>query len=76
MLEDAEASSGCPSGKCNVKVKKGLEHREHYTDSSTGVDPSLTDNLSTIKAIRIDLESNPGRRTKKLITNLLSDGTN
>ena len=76
MFEDSEASSDCPFGKCNVKGKTSVAHWENYTDSSTGINPSLTDNLSTTEATRTDLESNPGLRVKKPITNLLSDGTN
>jgi len=76
MFEDSEASSGFPSGKCNVKRKTSVEHWENYTDSSTGIRHSLTDNFSTIEATRTDLVSNPSLRVKKSITNLLSDGTN
>jgi hypothetical protein len=76
MSEDSATWSVCPSGNCDVKTQTGVEHWENYTDSSTGINPSITDSLCTTKATRTDLDSNPGFRAKKPITNLLSDGTN
>jgi len=50
MFEDSEASSLCPSGNCSVQMKTSVQHWENYTDSSIGINPSLTDNLSTTKS--------------------------
>ena len=76
MFEDFKASSICPSGNCNFKTKTTVEHWENYIDSNTGINRSLTDNFSTTKVKRTDLESNTGLRGKKPITKLPSDGTN